>query len=578
MKTLKLTLLALFVSAVMFGQITIVKAPFGPENPVCSVSAASSVVCTTNLNTLNTIPYCETLATPAVPIAIASTTRTSNSITINFGSSVTGRCLVNGTGGVGPQGATGAGTPGTNGSNGTNGTNGSAGAAGVTTNGGIDCADATGSTTVYTCPTPSPVPGAYATGALVAFKPQTTTTSTGPTLNVAGLGAKNLKASDGTTLAIGALVGGTTYLFEYDGTNLRQASAGGGGTGQAAVTCTVTAVSSIACTHNLNTSTPWVVGYDAGNHELGGASATTSITDIVATSANIVTVTFSGTTTGKVVVSTGSTGPAGASGPTGATGPTGPTGTTGTSGSAGATGPTGPTGSTGTTGTAGTTTNGGVDCADASASTTAYTCPTPSPVPGSYTTGMLVALDPQTTSTTTTPTVNVAALGTKNLVAADGTALTAGGLVGGTTYLFEYTGTNFRQVASGGSSSSTLTWVQAGGGTLSNSWTNTSGREASYAKGNNGIVYLRGAPVPGTTTSATVIFTLPAGFRPLSAQDFIVAAYCGADCFEWAWVSMQTNGDLQFIRANAWNTSAGSLAIAPPTDEISLSGLTFSTN
>jgi hypothetical protein len=147
-------------------------------------------------------------------------------------------------------------------------------------------------------------------------------------------------------------------------------------------------------------------------------------------------------------------------------------------------------------------------------------------------------------------------------------------------------GANWASVHSCGGSgggTSTLTWTQAGSpaGTLSNSWTNVSGRDASYAKGGDGIVHLRGAIAAGTTTSATVLFNLPARFRPLSAQDFIVAAYCGADCFEWAWVSMQTNGDLQFIRANAYSTASSGGAncqIAPPTASVSISGLTFPTN
>jgi hypothetical protein len=100
--------------------------------------------------------------------------------------------------------------------------------------GSINCPDATGSTTVYTCPTPSPVPPTYSTGTLIAFTPQTTNTTTSPTLNVAALGAENLVDATGVaaSLTIGQLVGGSTYLFEYDGTVLRLAGGGsGGGTG-----------------------------------------------------------------------------------------------------------------------------------------------------------------------------------------------------------------------------------------------------------------------------------------------------------------------------------------------------------
>lgn len=120
--------------------------------------------------------------------------------------------------------------------------------------------------------------------------------------------------------------------------------------GSAPYSCTVTAVSSIACTHNFGTSQPWVSCFDASGNQLGGATATTWITDVKATSANVATLTFSGATTGICLISTGSVGPAGATGTTGATGPTGPTGTAGTTGS---TGPTGPTGIAGPTGPAG---------------------------------------------------------------------------------------------------------------------------------------------------------------------------------------------------------------------------------
>lgn len=94
--------------------------------------------------------------------------------------------------------------------------------------GGIYCADATGSTTVYTCPTPTPVPISYVAGMLLALTPQTTNSGTTPTVNVAGLGAKNLKGSDGNNLAASALTGGTAYLFNYNGTSFIEVSAGGG--------------------------------------------------------------------------------------------------------------------------------------------------------------------------------------------------------------------------------------------------------------------------------------------------------------------------------------------------------------
>lgn len=160
---------------------------------------------------------------------------------------------------AGLTGATGAtGTNGTNGTNGATGATGPTGATGSTGAAGAGnntfCSDATGSTTVYTCPTPTPVPTTLA-GILVGFIPQTTNGAT-PTLNVAALGAKSLKQADCTTaVTSGSLVGGQMYLFGYNGTNLCQVSAGSVGGGPA-VPLTVTsnaATSTFTCPQNVNT-------------------------------------------------------------------------------------------------------------------------------------------------------------------------------------------------------------------------------------------------------------------------------------------------------------------------------------
>lgn len=89
------------------------------------------------------------------------------------------------------------------------------------------------------------------------------------------------------------------------------------GAGNAPYSCGVTAVSSIACTHSLGTSTPWVVCYDAGGNMLGSTASATSLVSVVATSSNIATLTFSGTTTAACSISTGSMGAAGGTGPAG---------------------------------------------------------------------------------------------------------------------------------------------------------------------------------------------------------------------------------------------------------------------
>lgn len=118
---------------------------------------------------------------------------------------------------------------------GTTGATGATGATGPTGSAGAGnnalCPDATGSTTTYTCPTPSPTVTTL-TGLIITFIPQTTNTGAS-TVAVAGLGVKNLVAQNcSTALAASALTAGTAYLFAYNGTVFCQASstgtAGGG--------------------------------------------------------------------------------------------------------------------------------------------------------------------------------------------------------------------------------------------------------------------------------------------------------------------------------------------------------------
>lgn len=162
----------------------------------------------------------------------------------------------------------------------------------------------------------------------------------------------------------------TPALCWSNGSSWIAIGGGGGGTGSQ-YTCTVTAVSSIACTHNLNTSQPGVWCYDSAGNLLGSTGASSSVLSVVATSANVATITFSGSTTGACIITTGGIGQTGVAGPTGPAGSTGGVGPTGPSGPSGPTGPTGPGGAgsgtinSGTTGqvlayTAAGTTAGGI--------------------------------------------------------------------------------------------------------------------------------------------------------------------------------------------------------------------------
>lgn len=98
---------------------------------------------------------------------------------------------------------------------------------------------------------------------------------------------------------------------------------GAGGSSSTPYSCTVTAVSSISCTHNLGILNPIVVCTDASNVQLGSTGTTSSVTSISATSSNIAAIIFSGTTTGICLISSGGMGPIGSTGATGATGPAG---------------------------------------------------------------------------------------------------------------------------------------------------------------------------------------------------------------------------------------------------------------
>jgi hypothetical protein len=119
-----------------------------------------------------------------------------------------------------------------------------------------------------------------------------------------------------------ATIGGTFTLL-YDGV-------GAYGTLVSASTpysCTVSAVSSIACTHNLGTVTPLVSCWDSINNlQAGSVGSAYSVTAIAPTSSNVATLTFSGSATGSCIISTGAIGPAGAAGSNGAAGATGPAG------------------------------------------------------------------------------------------------------------------------------------------------------------------------------------------------------------------------------------------------------------
>lgn len=84
--------------------------------------------------------------------------------------------------------------------------------------------------------------------------------------------------------------------------------------------------------------------------------------------------------------------------------------------------------------------------------------------------------------------------------------------------------------------------------TLTGSWVAPGNGEASvyFWKDLDGAVHVAGGAKNGTTTAGTVVFTLPAGFRPAEIE------YATCACLDGSWVvpatlSIQTNGQVQIV-------------------------------
>lgn len=148
-------------------------------------------------------------------------------------------------------------------------------------------------------------------------------------------------------------------------------------------------------------------------------------------------------------------------------------------------------------------------CADATGSTTTYTC-TPSPALSAYATGQLITFVPQTTNTGAS-TVAISGLAATPIIAANttGSALVAADLLAGGVYTLEFDGTNFRKINGPDGAWTALPTYQ-------NGWTDFgSGFQAGqYKKDSRGTVWIRGTIKAGTTTFGTLLWTMPAGYRP----------------------------------------------------------------
>jgi hypothetical protein len=163
------------------------------------------------------------------------------------------------------------------------------------------------------------------------------------------------------------------------------------------------------------------------------------------------------------------------------------------------------------------------------------------------------------------------AAGTLTLPGVTGTvAATTGTLTSGDCAQFDSSG---RLTAAGaacgtGSGGSDGAWV-AIPSCCSAGWTAAGSHDApGYEKDRTNRVWLRGALVQGTTTSGTVMFTLPVGFRPAAINDIMAVQYTGGSGFGFCWISVQTNGDVQYLQGNGVAANG----------EVSIAGLSFSLN
>jgi hypothetical protein len=142
----------------------------------------------------------------------------------------------------------------------------------------ITLASVGGTASAFTA-TATPTPASLVDGMEFWFTPNATPNA-GSTLNISGLGAKNLATPDGTNIAAGAMVSGSRYKLVYDGTKLRVQ--------------TVELKADKACTISA-------AGLATGGGDL---SADRTITVTAASSAEVVT----GTETGKAVTPSALTG------------------------------------------------------------------------------------------------------------------------------------------------------------------------------------------------------------------------------------------------------------------------------
>jgi hypothetical protein len=96
--------------------------------------------------------------------------------------------------------------------------------------------------------------------------------------------------------------------------------------------------------------------------------------------------------------------------------------------------------------------------------------------------------------------------------------------------------------------------------TLLNSWVNRGGgfTSAGYWKDNFGVVHLVGTVTGGTAN--TVVFTLPAGYRPAENVEFAVTSLSGATPIAYGEIYVESNGDVSVNIGSTTNLSLNGIS------------------
>lgn len=164
---------------------------------------------------------------------------------------------------------------------------------------------------------------------------------------------------------------------------------------------------------------------------------------------------------------------------------------------------------------------------------------------------------------TTTFATGTSASCTTLLGLANGTALAAGATANSPGTSFDTTLTTNQTPpvkAAVAGNATPLIWVAVP--TLQASWATKTGYQAAqYSKAPDGLVRLRGVIDSGTKTAGTLITTLPAGFRPIAKQSFVVEAEVAATSNNAGQVIIDTDGTVKVgettLTASSYITLAG---------------------